>query len=95
MGSSNLFSVSVKFTCARFIPNCTGKIIRVFFDNMHAILSHYNSLLLISNYLVTSILITSSHKNKLWEESTTDEAVGMQGGYEHIGATSTGENGAT
>ena len=27
------------------------------------------------------------------EESTTDEAVGMHGGYEQISATSTGENG--
>ena len=27
------------------------------------------------------ILITSSHKVKLWEESATDEAIGMQRGY--------------
>ena len=26
------------------------------------------------------ILITSSHKIKLWEESATDEAIGMQRG---------------
>ena len=35
------------------------------------------------------ILITSSHKIKLWEEPATDEAVGMQRGYEQIGAWST------
>ena len=35
------------------------------------------------------MLITLSHKIKLWEESATDEAVGMQRGYGQIGAWST------
>jgi len=39
------------------------------------------------------ILITSSHKIKLWEESATDEAIGMQRGYEQIGAWSTATRG--
>ena len=39
------------------------------------------------------ILITSSHKIKLWEESATDEAIGMQRGYEQIGAWSTTRGG--
>ena len=35
------------------------------------------------------ILITSSHKIKLWEESATEKAMGMQRGYEQRGAWST------
>jgi len=39
------------------------------------------------------ILITSSHKIKLWEESAIDEAVGMERGYEQVGAWSTSTRG--
>ena len=35
------------------------------------------------------LLITSLHKVKIWEEFTTDEAIGMQQGYEQSGAWST------
>lgn len=41
------------------------------------------------------ILITLSHKNKLWEESATDEAIGVQRGHEELGQQPPGKVGGS
>ena len=54
---------------------------------------HTSSLLRLLVLYPHGILITSSHKIKLWEESATDKAIGMQRGYEQRGAWSTATRG--